>query len=177
MRNISLLDTAKLVRQALKAQYPTIKFSVRTSRYSMGQSIDVTWTDGPTQAQVDVILKPFAGQRFDGTDDSTHRGIATVHGEQVHYQADYVTGQRTHSAAFLRTIADKVSRHYHVPCPEIRTQEDWSNALVGGYERIDHAPPFDRPAMLRDVISHVMHRTSALPKPRIIRMAEARQVA
>ena len=36
---IDLVKTAKLIREALREAYPGIKFSVRCSRYSMGQSM------------------------------------------------------------------------------------------------------------------------------------------
>lgn len=62
-------DAAKMIRQILKRQYPGVKFSVRIQRYSGGSSIDVSWTDGPTAAAVDALVKPFAGRGFDGMID------------------------------------------------------------------------------------------------------------
>lgn len=50
---------AKDIRKALKEAFPGIKFSVRTRKYSMGQSIDVSWTDGPSGNQVNEITKKF----------------------------------------------------------------------------------------------------------------------
>ena len=47
--DVSLTDTAKLIRATLKAKFPGIKFSVRSSRYAGGSSIDVRWNDGPGQ--------------------------------------------------------------------------------------------------------------------------------
>jgi len=44
---VSVAETAKLVRAALKAAFPGITFSVRSKSYSMGASISVRWTDGP----------------------------------------------------------------------------------------------------------------------------------
>jgi hypothetical protein len=45
-RSIDLVETAKLVRKHLAATFPGQKFTVRTSRFSMGSSIDVGWVDG-----------------------------------------------------------------------------------------------------------------------------------
>ena len=177
MRTISLVDTAKLVRATLKRHYPSITFTVRTSRYSMGQSIDVAWTDGPPSAEVNAILKPFCGQRFEGIDDSTHRVDGMLDGEPVHFEAHYVTGQRTHSAAFLRQVAAKVARQYGLPCPVIAENRYGEPEMAGGWDIVPDAPPFNQPEPLRDVIYYVMHRTSAMPKPRIRVMAEARIVA
>jgi hypothetical protein len=48
-------ETAKLVRQSLKEAFPGVKFAVRSSTYSGGASIDVSWTDGPNAVQVESI--------------------------------------------------------------------------------------------------------------------------
>ena len=47
MKNIDTKEMAKLVRKELKTHFPRHKFSVRIERYSMGSSINVTWTDRP----------------------------------------------------------------------------------------------------------------------------------
>lgn len=66
---LSAAETAKLVRAALKRNFPGVKFSVRSDTYSMGASIDVRWTDGPCARVVDPIVKQFAGGGFDGSID------------------------------------------------------------------------------------------------------------
>ena len=50
-------ETAKLIRQSLKEAFTGVKFSVRSSTYSGGASISVSWTDGPNAAQVESITK------------------------------------------------------------------------------------------------------------------------
>lgn len=99
---LSCSDTAKLVRKAVKAAFPGIKFSVRSSTYSGGASIDVRWTDGPTAKQVDPIAKQFAGATFDGMIDmkSYHDSYINALGvevdpdspdaRRVHFGSDYV---------------------------------------------------------------------------------------
>lgn len=56
---VSCADTAKLVRAALKAAFPACTFAVRSKVYSLGASINVTWTDGPTTARVEVVAHQF----------------------------------------------------------------------------------------------------------------------
>jgi Large polyvalent protein associated domain 29 len=55
----STKETAVCIRTALKQAFPCVKFSVRISLYSMGSSIDVGWTDGPTEPEVDHVLDRF----------------------------------------------------------------------------------------------------------------------
>ncbi len=40
----TVAETAKLIRKALKETFPGQKFSVTTDTYSMGASINVSWT-------------------------------------------------------------------------------------------------------------------------------------
>ena len=69
---IDAADTAILVRTALKKAFPTVKFRVRTDKYSMGASIHVGWTDGPTPKQVEAVAVRFEGGRFDGMIDMAY---------------------------------------------------------------------------------------------------------
>ena len=62
-------DCAKLVRRALAKNFPGVKFSVRSSSYSMGSSIRVAWTDGPTQGAVSAVVGRYGGSGFDGMID------------------------------------------------------------------------------------------------------------
>lgn len=62
-------QVAKNVRAILKHKFPGVKFSVRSSNYSGGDSIDVRWTDGPTSKDVDAAVRMFQGGSFDGMTD------------------------------------------------------------------------------------------------------------
>lgn len=61
---------ARNMRALLKAAYPSVKFSVKTQQYSGGNSISVTWTDGPTDDAVGAIVNRFKHGSFNGMDDS-----------------------------------------------------------------------------------------------------------
>ena len=68
-RWLSCAETAKLVRSALKAEFPGVRFSVRSHEYAGGASIDVKWTDGPRARDVEPVAKQYQGGGFDGTVD------------------------------------------------------------------------------------------------------------
>jgi len=59
-------DTAKLVRAALRAAFPSIGVSVRAHVYRGGSSLDVAWTEGPSTKAVEAVAGRFAGARLDG---------------------------------------------------------------------------------------------------------------
>lgn len=57
------------LRKMLKAAFPGVKFSVRSDSFSMGNSISVSWTDGPTTQQVEKISSRFQYGSFNGQED------------------------------------------------------------------------------------------------------------
>lgn len=78
-------ETAQFIRAALKTAFPGVKFSVRTSYASMTSSTDVTWTDGPTQAEVEQVTNRFTSTGFDGQTDSTTYHDQDFGGERVRF--------------------------------------------------------------------------------------------
>jgi hypothetical protein len=68
-KHLTVAETAKLVRAALKKELPATKFSVRSDSYAGGASIRIRWTDGPSVKRVDMIAKQFEGSKFDGMID------------------------------------------------------------------------------------------------------------
>lgn len=66
---IDTAEQAKLIRAALKRAFPAVKFSVRIDRYAGGSSVNISWTDGPTESQVEEISSDYQGGGFDGMID------------------------------------------------------------------------------------------------------------
>lgn len=66
---ITSAETAKLIRNALKAKFPGIKFSVRCSR---GYGIRIEWLDGPTVPQVKTVTADYKSGGFDGMIDMAY---------------------------------------------------------------------------------------------------------
>lgn len=65
-------DVAKVIRKRLKTTFPGVKFSVTISRYSMGSSVSIRWTDGPSAKMVDEITSQYNGSGFDGMIDMSY---------------------------------------------------------------------------------------------------------
>lgn len=94
---ITSTETAKLIRKALKESFPGVKFSVRTSKYSGGSSINVSWTDGPNSAQVNAITEKFEGSYFDGMSDYKGNNYHMMDGKAVSFGADFIFTDRNYS--------------------------------------------------------------------------------
>lgn len=71
-RYVSLAETNKILRAHLKRAFPGTKFGVRGSSYSGGSSTDITWTDGPTRAQVEAVTDAYSSRGFDGMIDMAY---------------------------------------------------------------------------------------------------------
>lgn len=106
----SLVTAAKNIRIELKATFPGVKFSVRSSSFSMGNSIDVRWTDGPTTSQVDEIINKYTAGSFDGMTDcyNYERGAWT----DAFGDAKYVHSSRDYSEKAIAGAIRSVFNRY-----------------------------------------------------------------
>lgn len=113
---------AKNIRTELKRAFPAVKFSVRTSQYSGGNSIDVTWTDGPAAQQVERITAKYSGGSFDGmTDCYDYKSSPWT---EVFGEAKYLHCRRDYSdktvQSVIRRVCERLGGMDVVP-----TVEDW----------------------------------------------------
>lgn len=95
-RWIGSADTAKLIRLALRDAFPGVKFSVRCA--PGGSSIRVGWTDGPFTRDVDAVVKPYAGGRFDPMIDLAYNAdhyLCSTHGVTFRHAYGHGAGYDT----------------------------------------------------------------------------------
>jgi hypothetical protein len=99
---LTVAETAKLVRAALKREFPGVKFSVRSSSYAGGAAIDVTWTDGPQDDAVKAVTGRYSGADFDGMIDlktyNSHWLYEDGHSELFMYQGGHSFGSTVYGA-------------------------------------------------------------------------------
>ena len=111
---LSCAGTAKLLRQALKRTFSGVKFSVRSDVYAGGASIDISWTDGPTEKAVKALADEFAGADFDPSQDlKIPRAPELVpdpeYGvREIHFGADFIFCARAVSDELASKILDRV---------------------------------------------------------------------
>lgn len=161
LRSYSTAGTAVLIREELKKRFPGITFSVKSSTYAGGSSIDITWTDGPTTAQVDEVGKRYQQGHFDGMQDMhiSHGPTQVIDDAgNLHwasYGAKYIHTSRSFSATYGRhcydfdlrqrpTLTEQVNafynqmhRQYSYSAASYRLHEATGNYLlnVDGYQR------------------------------------------
>lgn len=66
----SSANCATAIREELKKEFPTVKFSVKSSNFAGGDSVDITWENGPIVQDVESITRKYQYGRFDGMTDS-----------------------------------------------------------------------------------------------------------
>lgn len=109
---VSCADTAKLVRAALKENFPGQKFSVKSKTYSGGASITVHWMDGAPEKSVAAVVKAFEGASFDGMIDLKSYHKSELNGELVHFGADFIFTDHSFSAEELERGAKIVVAYW-----------------------------------------------------------------
>lgn len=113
-------ESASDVRKVLKAEYPNTKFSVRVKRFSMGSSVEIEWTDGPSEREV---------------------ADKTAHLKGGEYLNEYINPRRTITRAVMVAAAEACARHYGVDVPEVKGGElnpyITSLEIVGGEAMCD----------------------------------------
>lgn len=98
--------TAKAIREELKTKFPTIKFSVKSSNFSMGNSVDIDWTDGPSREQVEETTKKYQYGHFDGMTDCYEYSNKVDNIPQ----AKFVMAQRTLSDELVKNCAEVIAK-------------------------------------------------------------------
>lgn len=119
-RSISCVETAKLVRKELKKQFPGQKFSVRSDRYSGGSSIDVKWTNGPSEDAVQEVAGHFKGATFDSMTDCKRYNDSPYCNDYIFFRRDldknlYISEVKRISAELGYTVPENIQYNdvYH----------------------------------------------------------------
>jgi len=104
----SAANAASAIREELKKHFPNIKFSVKSSNFSMGDSVSISWTDGPTAEQVKKYSDKYQYGHFDGMTDmyeSTNRRNDIP-------QTKYVSENRTISEESQKAVVEQLTPLY-----------------------------------------------------------------
>lgn len=70
MMTISTKEVAALMRKDLRERFPHTKFSVRCATGTAAGWIDVSWTDGPVERDVEPLVRSYQSSQFNGMTDS-----------------------------------------------------------------------------------------------------------
>lgn len=130
---------ARNIRIELKRAFPGVKFSVTSEAYSMGNSIDISWTDGPTTKQVEAISNKYESGNFDGmTDCYNYEGSPF---KDVFGESKYIHESRQFSEKLFNKAVLKIADEYGIR--DIPDWEEYQNGRCYGSpmsnDPFDHA--------------------------------------
>lgn len=132
---------AKNIRKELKSAFPGIKFSVVSERYSMGNSININWTDGPSKKAVEAISNKYSAGYFDGMTDCYEYTQAT----RKYGSSKHIFTNRELTPELVERAIDAVSSRVSNPRPETKAylngrlydQDPWAyRAIDAEIERL-----------------------------------------
>ena len=158
----SLIAASKNMKIELALAFPGVRFSIKTRRFSGGDAIDVSWTDGPTSKQVDEIIDRYSAGSFDGMEDIyNYSRNAWI---EAFGAAKYVHSRRDMSDAAIERAIRLVSSKYALPAgveisvAAYRKGDLWRVPFDGGWGKQN----------VQDLVSEAAYRQCyALTKPYI----------
>jgi len=107
---------AAAVRRDLKELFPGVKFSVTSTNFSGGNSVDVDWCDGPTVKEVEPHLAKYEYGHFDGMNDMYE--YSNVRSDIP--QTKYLRCQREMSPETRQNLEPQAEKIYNAMCEDIR---------------------------------------------------------
>ena len=117
---LSCAETAKLVRAALRESFPGVKFSVRSSVYSGGASINISYTNGPTYEAVKNVVAMFEGAYFDGMTDYQGYNYNSLDGVETSFGANYIFVNREMTLEVMQAAVQEACQYYGLQVPAIK---------------------------------------------------------
>ena len=97
----------KNIRIQLKAAFPQAKFSVRQDGYDC---VNIGWTDGPTQKDVDAIAQAYQGGNFNGMEDIYDHAATPFN--VVYGDLKYVFTSRNYSDGAIQNAITATEKEY-----------------------------------------------------------------
>lgn len=162
---IPTTQAAAMLKAALRAAFPGVRFSVRKDRGTACAWLSVSYTDGPTSQTVQAIADGYTGRKFNGmTDGYDRQPDQLVHfdGEAlpraVRYLVDGVLVSRQMGPAGRAGVAAQVLRI----APDLDALDDHGNlttAALTPEQAVELAGPTyaHGPATVKDVARQVFY--------------------
>ncbi len=122
--NYDVVEAAAALKRVLSVIWPTVKFSVKSEKYSGGYSVTPSWTDGPTGEQVSKITDWFSNKHFDGMNDlETTTDPSEWNGHRFNIRGGYVRGSRSVSADLMTRCMVRFVTETGLLAPSINTTD------------------------------------------------------
>ena len=108
------------IKAELAKAFPHVKFSVRSDSLSMGNSVDISWQNGPTVKQVEAISQKYQYGSFNGMEDI----YETTNYRDDIPQAKYVSEHREVNEELIKQVAEQLGQLHKFPENDYRENAD-----------------------------------------------------
>lgn len=105
------------LKRLLGIKFPGVAFSVRSDAFSMGNSIDVSWTDGPTAKQVEEISDLFCTSTTEQSGGDRINVPCSTGFTDWMGGGKYVHSQRNISEHIERAVGEAIAKRWGVEMP------------------------------------------------------------
>lgn len=112
--------TSAAIKAELNKEFAGVKFSVKSDSFAGGNSVDISWTDGPTTEQVEKFSGKYQYGSFNGMEDI----YENTNSREDIPQAKYVQEHRTISDEIIKTIAAELIKLKNYTEEEINSYRD-----------------------------------------------------
>lgn len=127
---------AKEIRKELKTHFPETKFRVTSSNYSMGNSVDIKWIDGPTNDEVRNIVRQYQYGHFNGMEDIYE---VSNRNEDIP-QVKFVMAQRDLSNEFVQRKAQELTETMagleDIPTDDLSHSFTWNGQYLNWHQLV-----------------------------------------
>lgn len=132
---------SKMIKKALKYLFPDTKFSVRCDQYSLGNSIDISWEDGPPSK---VLRNTGVTWQF----EKVYRDELT--GEILSGGNAFVFDRRRYSPEAREYVKRKVAERFGIPEEEVEREPIYRQEFWKTLEATDFRS--EPPRILEEII-------------------------
>lgn len=121
-------EAAKAIRAELKLAFPGIKFSVKSSNFSMGNAVDITYLDGVFRKRVEEITDKYQYSSFNAMEDMSE---ITNRRDDIP-QAKYVNVNRRMSEELRAKITEEIKAEDPTFDPTAYNKEQgrWGSSMI-----------------------------------------------
>jgi hypothetical protein len=124
MKNLTeAARAAKEIRTLLGNEFPSVKFSVRSRNFSMGDAVDISYENGPTYTQIESLVKKFQYGHFDGMIDLYEH--SNVRSDIP--QAKFVQIQRNISPDVREKVKKEIATKFGIE--NVEDEQEWQRVF------------------------------------------------
>lgn len=145
---LTIDESIKMLKDALRRNFPGVKFSVRRGRGTGYSTVRVTWDGGPSASKVDRVAQRFHGRDFDGMTDSSSYPSALLADAQgnvreVSFGIGFLFTERNLPEGTRDAVSERFAREFNVPADDWNYRRSTDHWAYQAIESVDVPPGVD----------------------------------